>query len=171
MRLRLAILCVCALGVACEDNPTAPSTGAQAVFVAQLSPANENPAITGAESGGTGAAQVSMTVTRDSSNAVTGGFATMTFQLSGFNSTSSVVGAHIHRGAAGINGPVIVNTGLSGVSPFTLDGGTGQFTARDIPVDAATMQSILENPAGWYFNVHSPVNPGGFARGQLTRIQ
>ena len=171
MRLRFAILCVCALGLACEDNPTAPSTGAQAMFVAQLSPANENPAITGAESGGTGAAQISMTVTRDSSNVVTGGFATMTFQLSGFNSTSSIVGAHIHRGAAGINGPVIVNTGLSGVSPFTLSDGTGQFTARDIPVDAATMQSILENPAGWYFNVHSPVNPGGFARGQLTRIQ
>jgi len=171
MRLRFAILCVCALTTACEDNPTAPSTGAQAVFTAVLSPANENPAITNAEAGGTGAAQIAMTVTRDSSNTVTGGSATMTFQVSGFNSTTTVVGAHIHRGAAGINGPVIVNTGLSGVTPFTLSGGTGQFTARDVPVDAATMQSILENPAGWYFNVHSPANPGGFARGQLSRIQ
>jgi hypothetical protein len=170
MRLRFAILCVCALGVACEDNPTAPSSGAQAVFVAQLNPAGENPAITNAESGGTGAAQISMTVTRDSSNNVTGGSAVMTFQLGGFPATT-VVGAHIHRGAAGVNGPVIVNTGLSGVNPFLLTTGTGQYTAPAVAVDAATMQDILQNPAGWYFNVHSPLNPGGFARGQLSRIQ
>jgi hypothetical protein len=156
--------------VACEDNPTAPSTGAQAVFVAQLNPASENPAIANAEGGGTGAAQISMTVTRDSSNNVTGGSAVMTFQLGGFPSTT-VVGAHIHRGAAGVNGPVIVNTGLSGVNSFPLTSGTGQYTAPAVAVDAATMQSILENPAGWYFNVHSPLNPGGFARGQLSRIQ
>jgi len=169
MRLRFAILCVCAFGMACEDNPTAPSTGGRATFVAQLSPANENPAITNAEAGGTGAAQISMTVTRDSSNNVTGGSARMTFQLSGFPITN-VVGAHIHRGGAGVNGPVIVNTGLSGVNTFPVTGNV-QFTSAEVAVDAATMQSILENPAGWYFNVHSPLNPGGFARGQLTRIQ
>ena len=171
MKLRFAILCVCAIAAGCDDNPAAPSTGAQSVFVAQLSPANENPAITNAEAGGRGAAQIAMTVTRDSSGTVTGGFATMTFQLAGFNGDTRVVGAHIHRGAAGVNGPVIVNTGLSGVNVFPLSGGTGQFTATDVPVDAETMRSILENPAGWYFNVHSPLNPGGFARGQLTRIQ
>ena len=27
------------------------------------------------------------------------------------------------------------------------------------------------NPAAYYFNVHSPLNPGGFSRGQLTRVQ
>ena len=171
MRLRFAILCVCAIGFGCDDNPAAPSTGAQSVFVAQLLPANENPAITNAEAGGRGAAQIEMIVTRDSAGAVTGGFATMTFQLAGFTGDTRVTGAHIHRGAAGINGPVIVNTGLSGVNAFSLNGGTGQFTAQGVAVDAATMQSILENPAGWYFNVHSPLNPGGFARGQLTRIQ
>jgi hypothetical protein len=171
MKLRLAILCVCALGVGCEDNPTSPSTGVQPVFVAQLSPANEVPGITNAEGNGRGAAQIAMTVTRDSSGNVTGGTATMTFQLSGYPATTTVIGAHIHRGAAGIVGPVIVNTGLSGANPFPLDNGTGQFTARDVAVDAATMQSILDNPAGWYFNVHSPLNPGGFSRGQLTRIR
>jgi hypothetical protein len=30
---------------------------------------------------------------------------------------------------------------------------------------------IINNPAGFYFSVHSPLHPGGFARGQLTRIQ
>ena len=171
MRLRFAILCVCAVGFGCDDNPTAPSTGAQSVFVAQLNPTNENPPITNAEGGGRGAAQIEMTVTRDSAGAVTGGTATMTFQLAGFPGDTRVTGAHIHRGAAGINGPVIVNTGLSGVSFFPLGSGPGQFTSPQVAVDAATMQSILDNPAGWYFNVHSPLNPGGFARGQLTRIQ
>ena len=170
MKLWFAILCLCALGVGCDDNPTAPSTGIQPVFVAQLNPANENPPIANAEAGGRGAAQISFVVTRDSSGNVTGGTASMTFQLAAFPSTS-VIGAHIHRGAAGVNGPVIVNTGLSAATPFPVSGGTGQYTAPDVPVDAATMQSILENPAGWYFNVHSPSNPGGFARGQLTRIR
>jgi len=170
MKLRFAILCVCALGLGCDDNPTAPSTGIQPVFVAQLFPANENPPITGAEASGRGAAQIAFTVTRDSAGNVTGGTASMTFQLAGFPPTT-VIGAHIHRGAAGINGPVIVSAGLSGVTTFLLSDGSGQYTAPDMPVDAATMQSILDNPAGWYFNVHSPSNPGGFARGQLTRIR
>ena len=171
MKLRFAILVVCALAAGCDDNPAAPSTGAQAVFVAQLSPANENPAITNAEAGGRGAAQIAFTVSRDSAGAVTGGTASMTFQLAGFNQDTRITGAHIHRGAAGVNGPIVVNTGLSGVNTFPLSDGTGQYTAPDVAVDAATMQSILDNPAGWYFNVHSPLNPGGFARGQLTRIR
>ena len=35
--------------------------------------------------------------------------------------------------------------------------------------DAATLQSIIDNPAGFYFNVHSSTNPGGVARGQLVK--
>ena len=170
MRLRFAILFVCALGLACEDKPTAPSTGPQAVFAAQLLTTNENPPITGAEAGGHGAAQIAFTVNRDSAGAVTGGAATMTFQVTAFPADTRIILAHIHRGAAGVNGPVVVNTGLSPASFLELSGGTGEFTVRDVPVDAATMQSILDNPAGWYFNVHSPSNPGGVARGQLTRI-
>jgi hypothetical protein len=38
-------------------------------------------------------------------------------------------------------------------------------------VDAALEQTILNNPAGFYFNVHSTLNPGGVARGQLVRVQ
>ena len=170
MKLKFAILCVCVIAAGCDDNPAAPSTGAQSVFVAQLSPANENPPIANAEAGGRGAAQIAFAVTRDSSGNVTGGTATMTFQIAGFPGDTRVVGAHIHRGAAGVNGPILVNTGLSAINFFPLSSGTGQFTAPDVAVDAATMQSILQDPAGWYFNVHSPLNPGGFARGQLTRI-
>ena len=31
--------------------------------------------------------------------------------------------------------------------------------------------ALLANPSAFYFNIHSPMNPGGFARGQLERIQ
>jgi hypothetical protein len=36
-------------------------------------------------------------------------------------------------------------------------------------MSAANAQAIVANPAGFYFNVHTPVNPGGAARGQLAR--
>jgi len=29
----------------------------------------------------------------------------------------------------------------------------------------------MNNPAGFYFNVHSAINGGGVARGKLTRVQ
>jgi hypothetical protein len=47
--------------------------------------------------------------------------------------------------------------------------GVGTFTASGISVPAATIQNIINNPAAFYFNVHSTQNPGGFTRGQLSR--
>jgi hypothetical protein len=52
-----------------------------------------------------------------------------------------------------------------------LSGGAGNFTRNGIAVSAANAQGILDNPAGYYFNVHSTANGGGFMRGQLVRIQ
>jgi hypothetical protein len=40
-----------------------------------------------------------------------------------------------------------------------------------VPADPALIQSIVANPSGFYFNVHSPLNPGGFSRGQLQRVE
>jgi hypothetical protein len=42
-------------------------------------------------------------------------------------------------------------------------------TGVDVP--AALAQMIIDNPSGFYFNIHSPLNPGGFARGQLQQVQ
>ena len=47
--------------------------------------------------------------------------------------------------------------------------GTGSFTSAAISVDAGVIQQIIDNPAGFYFNVHTPLNPSGAVRGQLTR--
>ena len=164
-------LAACAVTAGCDDNGTTSPSNQPAVFSTIVRPSNEVPPITNAESNGTGAAQITLQLTRDGAGAITGATADFYFQMSGFPGNMIVVGAHIHPGVAGINGPVIVNTGLTAGTPFVASSGTGEFRATGIPVDAATAQGIVNNPAGWYFNIHSPLNAGGFARGQLTRIQ
>jgi hypothetical protein len=138
-------------------------------MTANLSPSNEVPAIANAENTGHGAVQVTFNVTRDGTGAITGGTADFHFQLSGFPSGTTIVAAHIHPGAAGVNGGVLVSTGLVASSPVTQTDGVMQFTVSGVAVPTATLQSIVNNPAGFYFNVHSPLNPGGVARGQLNR--
>lgn len=170
-RLALIALAACTLTVACgDDNPTAPSN-APLVFSAVLRPANENPPVGNAESGGVGAAQVTMQVTRDAAGAITGATADFYFQATNFPGGTTVVGAHIHTGIASVNGPVIIGTSLSATAPFRLDGGTGEFRQSGVVVSAANAQGVIANPSAFYFNIHSPLNPGGFARGQLSRVQ
>ena len=168
-RSGVLVLGLCLLvAVGCDDDSTSPSN-LPIVMTANLSPANEVPPIANAESTGQGAVQVTFNVTRDSTGAITGGTADFHFQLSGFPSSTTVVGAHIHPGAAGVNGGVIVNTGIVAGSPVGPSDGVTSFSVSGVSVPAATLQGIVNNPAGFYFNVHSPSNPGGFARGQLNR--
>ena len=160
-RCGLIVLATCLLAAACgDDNPTAPSA-APIVFTADLRPANEVPPVGNAEGGGFGAAQIT----------IEGSTATFYFQLTGFPSDTRVVGAHIHSAGPGVNGPIVVNTGVSAASPLVLSSPITEFRASGIAVDQTLVQAIANNPVGFYFNVHSPLNPGGFARGQLVRIQ
>ena len=164
------VLCVFTAGCGDESSQTAPST-APLIFSAVLSPANEVPPVGNAESGGRGAVQVQFDVTRGASNAITSATASFYYQLSGFPAGTTLVGAHIHPSPAGANGPVVVNTGLTAGSAVSLPSGAGEFTVSGIAVDPALVQAIVDNPAAFYFNVHSPLNPGGFSRGQLSRVQ
>lgn len=160
-RFALIAVAACALVAGCgdDDNPAGPSTR-PAVFSAILLPANEVPPVSGVESSGRGAVQVS----------ISGTTALFYFQLAGFPGDTVIVGAHIHPGVAGVNGPVILSTGIVASAPVAVPGGTLEFTAS-VPIDAALAQQIAANPSAFYFNVHSPRNPGGFARGQLQRVQ
>lgn len=65
--------------------------------------------------------------------------------------------AHIHSGAVGANGPVLVTL------PSTATAVAGCVQAT--PADA---QAILAAPGSFYFNAHTAASPGGAARGQLT---
>ena len=73
---------------------------------------------------------------------------------SGF-SADQVTAAHIHRGAKGVNGSIVHNILLTG---FITAAGT-------INLSAADVQDL--RAGNYYFNIHSTVNPGGYARLQL----
>lgn len=169
-RWGLIAIAACVLTAGCDDGPTEPSNP-PLVFSALLHPANEVPPVSNAESSGRGAVQIQFDVTRGSGDAISSATATFYFQVSGFPAGTTVVGAHIHPGAAGVNGPVILSTGLTSTNTLSLPNGSVEFSVTGIRADAALVQSIINNPAAFYFNIHSPLNPGGFTRGQLTRVQ
>jgi len=170
---RLSILAV-ALGLtsaACGSSSTpAPSSPSQPTFTATLSPANEVPPITGAEATGSGTATITLATTKDSGGNVTAATATFIVSLTGFPAGTPINIAHIHAGAPGCACPVVVNTGLA-AGQNILTNGSGTLNVAGINVTAEVAQAIINNPAGYYFNVHSTINPGGVARGQLSRVQ
>jgi hypothetical protein len=69
------------------------------------------------------------------------------------------VAAHIHSGATGAAGPVVIPLGTPDAS-----GKSKGCVAAARPLVA----SILANPAGFYVNVHTAAFPAGAVRGQLT---
>jgi hypothetical protein len=170
-RFGILVLAISVLGLGCDDDdaPASPS-GEPLVFSALLSPANEVPAIGNAESTGSGAMQVTITPTRNASGAITAATARFHIQLYGFPGDSRMQAAHIHTGGQGVNGPVRVDTGLTPATAVVLTNGGATFDV-EVTADPVIVQGIIDNPAAWYFNVHSPLNPGGFARGQLLRVR
>ncbi|HEX2267324.1 MAG TPA: CHRD domain-containing protein [Actinomycetota bacterium] len=71
--------------------------------------------------------------------------------------------AHIHRGNAGENGPVVIT--LSPPAP----GDPGASSDCVTPDNPAILDEILRRPAQFYVNVHTPAFPGGAIRDQLRR--
>jgi hypothetical protein len=65
--------------------------------------------------------------------------------------------AHIHRGGAGVAGPVVVPLGAA-------------FRARGCTVATRRLfTAILARPGRYYVNIHNEAFPGGAVRGQLQR--
>jgi len=143
--------------VACSsDDPVAPQS---TMYLAQMSGANEVPAVT------------------------TGASGTATFTLSG-KSLSYVVtvnglsgnaaASHIHVGAAGSNGGIVVPFNAAAVQSGQVASGTIDLTQ---PVSNGTSSisgdSLLTllNKGLLYTNVHTAANPTGEIRGQITRSQ
>jgi CHRD domain len=86
-----------------------------------------------------------------------------TGNVSGFLITSGLVGAtaaHIHIGARGVAGPVIV--------PMT--GGPDLWVIPDNATPLTAAQITAWQSGGLYVNAHTPTNPSGEIRGQLDKI-
>ena len=168
-RLGVFVLAACVIGAAaCDDDssPAAPSN-APLVFTATMTAAQEVPAVTGVESTATGTATVTITPTRDAANAITAGTAAFQFTVTGLQSTSNIILAHVHTGATGATGGPVINSNLSAATSIPTPAGSAGFERSGLTVDVATINAIVANPAGFYFNVHTTANPGGVVRGQL----
>jgi hypothetical protein len=168
------VLAAAVMTAACgsdSSTPTTPSQPNTVTFSATLLPSNEVPAISNAELSGRGTASITFNLTRNTAGAIQSGTVDFHYDLTGFPAGTTITLSHIHTGALGVGpGPVLIGTGQSAASTLGLPNGSGSWEARGVTgADAATLQAIIDNPAGYYFNVHSSLNPGGVARGQLVK--
>ena len=173
-RLTIAVLGVLfAAGCSSSSTPSSASTNAatSVKFTATLSPANENPPIANAESVGSGTAQIEFILSKDGTGAVTGAVVNFSqVTIAGFPASTVVNIAHIHTGTSAQNGAVLVNTTLV-AGDVVLTNGAGSFARNNITsLSNDTAQAIINTPSGFYFNVHTTLNPGGVMRGQLVRV-
>jgi hypothetical protein len=151
-----------------KDAPAAPTPAPDPKFTATLLPANETTAVVGGDVSGSGTVSITMHPTKDAAGNVTAATADFTVTLSGFPAGTTITGSHIHPGATGVAGGVIWPLPIT-AGEIVFSGST-TYTKLGVAVpDAANAQGILNNPAGFYFNVHTSTNGGGAARGQLVR--
>lgn len=179
MRTRgLLITLLAMVAAGCDSkSPTAPTDPNLVVFTAQLNGANEVPPVTNAEANARGDARITMNLTRDGANNITGATFNFVVNLSSFPAGSVWTLAHIHEGAPGIAGPARVNSGLTPATAVTLTNGTVTnhtfsnivFNATVNPDAVNLINQMIVNPNGFYFNVHTVLNGGGAVRGPLVK--
>lgn len=89
------------------------------------------------------------------------GHRTVCYWLSWANLTGPATAAHIHLAPAGVVGPVRI--------PLTVTASeTGSTSGCIEGIDPVILKGIIQDPAGWYVNVHTALRAGGAVRGQLT---
>ncbi|PEQ13898.1 hypothetical protein B2G71_06240 [Novosphingobium sp. PC22D] len=68
------------------------------------------------------------------------------------------VAAHIHEGAAGVDGKPVITISV-----------TGMEMDECVAAEPDLLKAIVANPAGYYANVHTGDYPKGAVRGQLSK--
>ncbi len=162
-RTRLvALLAVAALALVVIGGATAkkPALSATPVFKLNLKPSQEVPPIKGLKADARGS--VTFDLERSGAGAITSGEVVFYFNYA-FPGSVTITGLHIHQAAKGVNGLVVVS---SGVAPFTDADGQGNITTV-VTATPATLQAILDSPRGYYVNLHTSVNSGGALREQM----
>jgi hypothetical protein len=152
MRQRLALIVaalalVAAPATAFAVDPTQPAYGGP------LSGAQEVPA-------------VATTATGQGTAVISADGSTITYIITYSGLSGTVNASHIHTGAAGVAGPVILPI-TPGPSPMT-----GTLTAANFVAAGGITtfaQAVAAVRAGTtYFNLHTTANPGGEIRGQIV---
>lgn len=130
-------------------------------LTAALNGGNENPGVT------TGAAGTATVTWNTNTN-------TGTYRVDVFNMPVGTTASHIHVGAEGQNGPVIINFTVPPGGISNDFGLTGNISCTDLVPRAAQGINSCDDfeqalmLGNTYVNVHSTNNPGGEIRGQLT---
>ncbi len=156
---------------ACSDDAPANPSPTAPRFTAQLLPGNEAPVpVTppNADATASGTMTLTLNVTRDAAQQITSATGDFIITVTGFPANTTLTGAHIHPGRPGIAGGVIVPVALT-ASDSALSTGAATITKTAIAIDPVVAQNIINDPIGFYFNVHTTVNAGGAIRGQLAR--
>jgi hypothetical protein len=162
--LSTAVVTLISLAVATASLTTTIFAQNMNTFTAKLSGSNEVPLVTTAGSG------------------------TATFQLSADGKSihyqvnlkhmNGVVGAHIHKGKQGENGPVVAdlfgNPGMSGPPTGKINGQLtkGTLSSSDLtgPLTGKTMVRLVSmiRSGDAYVNIHTTKNQDGEIRGQIS---
>jgi hypothetical protein len=147
---------VAALINACSNDPSGPTT---TTFVAQLSGANEVPAISGGASG-------------TAIFTLSGKSLSYAVSVNGLSGTAAA--SHIHMGAAGSNGGILVPFTAAPVQSGQVASGTIDLTQPvsngQTSISGDSLLTLLNN-GQLYTNVHTAAHPAGEIRGQITRSQ
>jgi CHRD domain len=109
------------------------------------------------------------------------------YQLSVSNLNGVATGAHVHRGSAGTNGPIVANLNIRGTfagasasasagdgSAMTSTSTGGTITSADLkgPLAGKQVSDLIQliQDGKAYVNVHTRQHPNGEIRGQLTSV-
>ena len=156
--LLVGIVALVAIGGASAKKPALSATP---VFKLNLKPSQEVPPIKGLKADAVGS--VTFDLERSSAGAITSGEVIFYFNYS-FPAAVTINGLHVHQGAKGTNGAVVVSSGV--VSIVDADG-KGNVTTVVTGTAPATLQAILDNPRGYYVNLHTSANANGALREQM----
>jgi hypothetical protein len=92
-----------------------------------------------------------------------------------FPAANTVTGLHIHKGAAGVAGGIVIPTDVNATTNAITVDATGastinkqvQFGTAAGQPDVAIIADLLANPANYYVNIHTTDFPSGAMRSQL----
>ena len=143
-------------------------------FQGLMTPLNEVPAISPTDFPGAALGTVVAHVARDSSGKIVSGTVDFLVDYRVIGGGVNFTGLHIHKGAAGVVGPIVIPTDVSASNPVKDDTGLGRVTrsAQVLATDAAgldALNGLFTDPSQFYINAHNPEHPGGVIRAQLQK--
>ncbi len=137
------------------------------VFQVNMLPSNEVPAVTGLTA--SGVTDVPVYTLRGADGSVIAGTVIFDVNFRGFPAATSFTGLHIHEAPVTSSGGIVIQPPAS----FSATSDTGNGNAfRILTVSTSTaiaaLNRLMQNPNGFYINIHTSANPSGAMRAQLA---